>query len=90
MRMCTGCREMKQKRELVRVVCSKEGVVALDLSGKAAGRGAYICKSKACLERAVKTRALERAFSRKIEAEVFAKLTEAVENACASEVDADA
>ena len=82
MRMCTGCREMKPKRELVRIVCNKEGVVALDTSGKAAGRGAYICKSKSCLERAVKTRALERAFSRKIEQEIFDKLSETIESSC--------
>lgn len=66
----------------MRIVCNKEGVVALDLSGKAAGRGAYVCKSDSCLERAVKTRALERAFSRKIEREVFDKLSETIENAC--------
>lgn len=71
MRMCVGCREMRPKRELVRIVCSKEGAIAVDATGKAPGRGAYLCPRRECLERAVKSRALERAFSRKVEREVF-------------------
>ena len=74
MRMCVGCREMKPKRELVRVVCNKEGEVFVDPTGKANGRGAYVCKNRECLQRAVKTRALERAFSRKIDAALFETL----------------
>ena len=61
LRMCVGCREMRPKRELVRVVCSKDGQISVDLTGKAAGRGAYVCPTEECLKKAVKTRALERA-----------------------------
>ena len=63
MRQCVGCREMKPKKELVRVVKSPEGVISMDLKGKAPGRGAYVCREAECLRRAVKSRALERAFS---------------------------
>ena len=52
MRMCLGCGEMKPKRELIRVVKSKEGDISLDLTGKKSGRGAYICKSVECFEKA--------------------------------------
>ena len=61
MRMCVGCREMKPKKELLRVVRSPDGQVLLDLTGKKSGRGAYVCRSEACLMRAIKQRQLERA-----------------------------
>lgn len=76
MRMCVGCREMKPKKELIRIVRSAEGVIKLDKTSKAPGRGAYLCTSIACLERVVKTRALERALEHKIEPEVYAQLKE--------------
>ncbi len=60
-RMCVGCREMKPKRELLRVVRSPEGEISLDPTGKKSGRGAYVCPDAECLKRAVKTRQLERA-----------------------------
>ena len=60
MRMCVGCREMKPKKELVRVVKSPEGVISMDLKGKAPGRGAYVCREGSCLQRALKQRQLER------------------------------
>ena len=63
MRMCVGCREMKPKKELIRVVKSPEGEVSLDFKGKKPGRGAYVCPDAECLRRARKSRALERAFS---------------------------
>ena len=63
MRMCLGCGEMKPKRELIRVVKSKEGDISLDLTGKRSGRGAYICKSVECFEKARKARKFERSFS---------------------------
>ena len=63
MRQCVGCREHRPKRELVRIVRSPEGVVSLDFSGKANGRGAYLCRRPECLRKAVRARALERAFS---------------------------
>ena len=60
MRMCVGCREMKEKRELIRVVRSPDGVVSLDPTGKKSGRGAYVCRDPDCLKRAIKQRQLER------------------------------
>ena len=59
MRMCTGCGEMKPKRELVRVVKSPQGEISLDLTGKKPGRGAYVCKNVTCLRAARKARRLE-------------------------------
>ena len=60
MRMCVGCREMKEKKELIRVVRSPEGDVSLDPTGKKSGRGAYVCRDPDCLKRAIKQRQLER------------------------------
>ena len=79
MRQCLGCREMKPKRELIRVVRSPEGEISLDFMGKASGRGAYVCPNPACLKKAVKARALERAFSAQIPPEVYEKLNEEME-----------
>ena len=78
MRMCVGCREMKEKRELLRVVRSPEGIVSIDHKGKAPGRGAYICKSEACLTRAVKQKRLERALETRIDDSVFERLAEEI------------
>lgn len=72
--MCLCCREMKPKRELVRVVLNKEGTIAVDLTGKAPGRGAYLCREPECLKKLAKTRALDRAFSRAVPAEVYEQL----------------
>ena len=74
MRQCVGCREMKPKKELIRVVRSPEGQVSLDFKGKLPGRGAYLCPDPACLARAKKSRALERAFSAQLPDEVWAGL----------------
>lgn len=71
MRKCTGCNEMKPKRELVRVVKNSENEISLDLTGKKAGRGAYICRAPECLKAARKNRGLERAFSCKIPGEIY-------------------
>lgn len=82
MRKCLGCGEMKPKRELVRVVKAPDkkdengetvskGEISLDLVGKKPGRGAYICQSADCLEKAIKARRLERTFSCKIEPEIY-------------------
>ncbi|MDD5902984.1 MAG: YlxR family protein [Oscillospiraceae bacterium] len=79
MRQCLGCREMKPKRELIRAVKSPEGEVSLDFKGKAAGRGAYICPSKDCLKKAMKAKALERAFSAQIPPEVYEQLEKQME-----------
>ena len=58
--MCVGCREMKEKRELIRVVRGPEGDVSLDPTGKKSGRGAYVCRNAECLKRAIRQRQLER------------------------------
>ena len=74
MRMCVGCREMKPKGSLLRVVKPQEGDAHIDRTGKAAGRGAYVCESIECLKKAEKIRALDRALDTKIEPEVFRAL----------------
>ena len=79
MRMCVGCREMKEKRSLLRVVKSPEGAISFDRVGKAPGRGAYICRSKDCLDKAVRQRQLERALETKIEQAVFSQLMEEID-----------
>ena len=71
MRMCLGRGEMKPKRELIRVVKSKEGDISLDLTGKKSGRGAYICKSVECFEKARKARKFERSFSCMISEDIY-------------------
>ena len=78
-RQCLGCREMKPKRELIRVVRSPEGEIRLDFKGKANGRGAYLCPDPECLKKAVKARALERAFSTQIPPEVYEALSAQME-----------
>jgi hypothetical protein len=80
MRMCLGCGEMKPKRELVRVVKSKEGEISLDLTGKKAGRGAYICREAECLKKARKARRLEKSFSCRISDEIYNSMEEELEN----------
>ena len=70
-RMCVGCREMKPKKELIRVVKSPEGALSLDFRGKAPGRGAYLCPDPACLKRAMKSKALERGFEIPIPQEIY-------------------
>ena len=74
MRMCVGCREMKPKKELIRVVKSPEGVVSMDLTGRKPGRGAYVCRSAECLKRAIKQKQLERAFECALGEEAQAQL----------------
>ena len=70
-RQCLGCREMKPKAALVRVVRSPEGTVSLDLRGKAPGRGAYVCPSADCLKKAQRSRALSRSLGVEIPPEIF-------------------
>ena len=79
MRMCVGCREMQEKRSLLRIVKSPEGAISFDRVGKAPGRGAYICRSKDCLDKAVRQRQLERALETKIEQAVFSQLMEEID-----------
>ena len=80
MRMCAGCGQMKPKRELVRVVKSQAGDVSLDLTGKKAGRGAYICRDRECLQKARKARRLEKAFSCRIPDEIYDKMEEELQD----------
>lgn len=76
LRMCTGCGEMKPKKELVRVVKSPEGEISLDLTGRKPGRGAYVCRNIDCLKAARKARRFEKAFSCKIPDEVYDRMEE--------------
>lgn len=78
-RQCLGCREHKPKKELIRVVRSPEGAVSLDFKGKLPGRGAYVCPQTACLAKARKSRALERAFETTLPAEVYEALEQQME-----------
>ncbi|NLO45032.1 MAG: YlxR family protein [Clostridiales bacterium] len=71
MRKCTGCGEMKPKRELVRVVKLPDGAVSIDLTGKQSGRGAYVCRSLECIKSARKARRLERAFECAVPNEIY-------------------
>ena len=79
MRQCVGCREMRPKKELVRVVKSPEGTISLDFRGKAPGRGAYLCPNPECLKKAIRAKALERAFDMQIPQEIFEQLLESME-----------
>lgn len=78
MRMCVACRQMRPKRELIRVTKSADGAICIDSTGKISGRGAYICQDPNCLERAQKTRALERALEHRIDDEVMDQLRKAI------------
>ena len=80
LRMCTGCMEMKPKKELIRVVKNQSGEVSIDLLGKKPGRGAYICKDSECLEKAFKTKRLGRNLDVAIDEEIYNKLREEITN----------
>jgi uncharacterized protein len=75
-RKCLGCGEMKEKKELIRVVRSPEGVVSVDKTGKKPGRGAYVCQSSTCAAKAISAKSLEKALGVKLSAEVCAKILE--------------
>lgn len=79
LRMCLGCKEMKPKKELIRVVKNNEGEINIDLVGKKPGRGAYICKSIECLDNAIKAKRLEKAFETTIDVEIYDKLKDQLE-----------
>ena len=81
MRQCLGCREMKPKRELIRVVRSPENEISLDFKGKKPGRGAYVCPCEACIQKAYKSKALERAFEVPVPPEVYDALRAQLEAA---------
>ena len=71
LRMCLGCREMKPKSELTRVVKSPDEKISIDLTGKKPGRGAYVCRNEDCFKRIVKSNAFSRAFKTKVPDEVI-------------------
>ncbi|MEW6046232.1 MAG: YlxR family protein [Bacillota bacterium] len=75
MRTCVGCRQVRPKRELIRVVRAPDGSVSVDSTGKRSGRGAYVCPRTACLEAARKGRQLERALERPVDEALFEQLT---------------
>ena len=80
-RQCVGCRTMKEKKALIRVVKTPESEIVLDTTGKKAGRGAYVCPDPDCLKKACKSRALERAFELAIPDEVYDALQAQMEQA---------
>lgn len=73
-RTCIGCKEKKDKKDLIRIVRNKEGNIKLDRTGRANGRGAYICDNIECLEKAIKTKALARTFEMDIDESVYNEL----------------
>lgn len=79
LRMCLGCQEMKPKKELLRIVKNQENEISVDFNGKKPGRGAYICKSVSCFEKARKGKRLERAFESPISEEIYAVLKQQLE-----------
>lgn len=73
-RMCVGCQEMKNKKELLRVVRTPDGEVLIDVTGKKAGRGAYVCQNEQCFAKAFKEKRLERALKQAIDSQVYEQL----------------
>ncbi|MDD6616951.1 MAG: YlxR family protein [Lachnospiraceae bacterium] len=79
LRKCTGCQEMKSKKELIRILRTAEGEVILDATGKKNGRGAYLCPSMECLQKAVKNKGLERSLKEKVPEETYENLKREIE-----------
>jgi hypothetical protein len=77
-RLCVGCQQLKNKKELLRVVRTPDNEVVLDMTGKKAGRGAYLCSNAQCLAKAFKEKRLERALKRVIESEVYEQLSSGI------------
>lgn len=75
-RQCTGCGEMKQKKEMIRVIKTSDGQILLDRTGKQNGRGAYLCPNMECLKKAIKTKGLQRSLKTEIPEEVITQLME--------------
>ncbi|HIR14046.1 MAG TPA: YlxR family protein [Candidatus Choladousia intestinavium] len=80
LRKCTGCQEMKTKKEMLRILRTAEGEILLDISGKKNGRGAYVCRSRECFEKAVKNKGLERSLKIKIPEETYESLKKEIES----------
>lgn len=79
-RMCVGCKEMKPKKELIRLVRTTEDKIEVDLTGKRSGRGAYICPDEECLQSAIKAKRLEKALQRPVSSEIFETLLQELKN----------
>lgn len=79
MRMCVGCQEMKEKRNMIRVLKTQENTFCIDVTGKKNGRGAYLCKNTDCLNQAIKNHGLERSFRMSIPKETVAELVKEME-----------
>nr|WP_315103871.1 YlxR family protein [uncultured Catonella sp.] len=73
-RTCIACKSIKDKRELIRIVRNKEGIIELDMTGRKNGRGAYICKDVKCFENLKKSRGLDRSFKLQISTSIYDKL----------------
>ena len=78
MRQCIGCGLMREKKQMIRVVRTPEGEMTLDRSGRMNGRGAYICPSRECLEKAIRNRGLNRSFRTEVSAEVTERLRQEI------------
>ena len=76
LRQCIGCRRVRPKQEMLRVIRTPEGAVEIDRTGRKNGRGAYLCRSMDCLEKAIRSRGLERSLKVKIPDEVYETLKE--------------
>lgn len=75
-RTCIGCNSKKDKKDLIRVVKNKDGVISVDLTGKKEGRGVYICKTEECLNKAIKNKKMPRAFEMEIDEKIYESLKE--------------
>lgn len=80
MRMCNGCMEMKPKKELIRIVKNSEGILSVDLTGKKPGRGAYICRDAQCLEKAIKSKRINKNLETNVSEEIYANLKDQIIN----------
>lgn len=76
LRMCVSCKEMKPKREMLRIVKSPEGEIFLDFKGKAPGRGAYICDREDCVKNLLKRKVLNKVFQADVPKEIYEAITE--------------
>ena len=80
LRTCMGCNDKKPKKELIRIVKNKEGIISLDKTGKQEGRGAYICNSVECLEKVVKSKRLEKVLEKEISEQIYNNLKDVIIN----------
>ena len=85
-RTCTVCRKQKNKNELLRIVKNKENIIIVDENGKEPGRGAYICYDRECLEKAEKTKKLEKVLNVKIKDDIYIKIRDVIEKKIGGDV----